>query len=97
MNTPVIGSHPTWTRWAKFVGFPIGDERALRRYNSSRHVYNSEFPVKRMATVSVGDGDEEELGQVVNSTIKQLSRFTSGSTRVRLGRGIFLEAGYAIW
>jgi len=92
-NTPVTGSYPTWTRWTKFVGLPIGDERALRRYSSSRHVYNSELPVKRMATVSVGDGDEEELGPVVNSTIRQLSCFSSGSIRVRVGKGIFWEAG----
>ena len=75
------------------MGFPIGDERALRRYSSSRQVYNSELPVKRMATVSVCDGDEEELGRVVNSMIRQLSRFSSGSMRVRAGRGIFWEAG----
>jgi len=48
-----------------------------------------------MATVSVGDGDEEELGRVVNSTIRQLSRFSSGSIRVREGKGIFWEAGDA--
>lgn len=58
-------------------------------------MYNSELPVKRMATVSVGDGDEEELGRVVNSTIRQLSRFSSGSIRVREGKGIFWEAGDA--
>jgi hypothetical protein len=48
-----------------------------------------------MATVSVGDGDEGELGRVANSTIKQLSRLTSGSIRVRPGKGIFFEAGDA--
>jgi len=31
VNIPVIVSYPTWTRWTKFVGFPIGDESALRR------------------------------------------------------------------
>lgn len=77
------------------MGSPIGDDNALRRYSSSRHVYNSELPGKTIETLSVGDGDEDELGPVVNSTIRQLSRFTSGSILVRAGRGIFLEAGDA--
>ena len=92
MKAPVEGSNPTWTRWTKLVGRPIGDDKPLRRYISSRHVYNSEFPGKTIETLSVGDGDDGELGPVVNSTTRQLCRFTSGSTRVSAGRRIFLEA-----
>lgn len=80
------------------MGSPIAEDNALRRYSSSRHVYNSEYPGKTIEMLSVGDGDEEELGPVVNSTIRQLSRFTSSSIRVRVGRRIFLEAGDAyVW
>lgn len=78
------------------MGSPIGDDKPLRRYSSSRHVYNSEYPEKTIETLSVGDSDDEE--PVVNSTIRQLSRFTSGSIRVRVGRRIFLDAGDAyVW
>ena len=73
------------------MGSPIGDDKPLRRYSSSRHVYNSEYPEKTIEMLSVGDSDDEE--PVVNSTIRQLSRFTSGSIRVRVGRRIFLDAG----
>lgn len=64
---PVTASNPTCTWCTKFVGLPIGEDSALRRYRASRHVYNSVLPLNSIETVSMGaDPEEDEFGRVVN-------------------------------
>lgn len=44
-------------------------------------------------SVGCGEVEVERMGRVANSTTKQLSRFSSGSTRVTWASGMLLNRG----